>query len=103
MSTETKSAPIPVLCAPILNFTQSDASIVAHRCPCTEVAGKDNMLFVVGILDKEGIEKHEGKLVVAHYTKDKKTGEEKIESEWSVPVPITQTSHKHIFQVEIKL
>jgi hypothetical protein len=38
-----------------------------------------------------------------HHTKDKTTGEEKVESEWSVPVPITQTVNKNIFQVDIKL
>jgi len=103
MSIETKVKPAQILCAPVLTFTQSDANIVANKCPCTLVDGKDNVLFVMPILEKEGIEKREGKLIVVHHTKDKTTGEEKVESEWSVPVPITQTVNKNIFQVDIKL
>jgi len=103
MSIETKVKPAQILCAPVLTFTQSDANIVANKCPCTPIEGKGNVLFVMPLLDKEGIEKREGKLIVVHHTKDNVTGEEKVESEWSVPVPITQTINKNIFQVDIKL
>jgi len=103
MSIETKVKPAQILCAPVLTFTQSDANIVANKCPCTPIEGKGNVLFVMPLLEKEGIEKREGKLIVVHHTKDNVTGEEKVESEWSVPVPITQTINKNIFQVDIKL
>jgi hypothetical protein len=103
MSTIEKTKPAQILCAPVLTFTQSDANLVADKCPCTPIDGKGNILFVIPVLDKEGIEKHMGKLIVVHHTKDNVTGEEKVESEWSVPVPITQTMNKNIFQVDIKL
>ena len=103
MNTSEKAKPAQILCAPVLTFTQADANFAANKCPCTPIDGKGNILFVLPMLDKEGIEKREGKLIVVHHTKDNTTAEEKVESEWTVHVPIKQTINKNIFEVDIKL
>jgi len=54
-------------------------------------------------MTKESIEKREGRMYVIHHTKDEKTGEEKVESEWEYSVPVVQDkAHKNQFHTAIK-
>jgi hypothetical protein len=104
MSNVTKIEERPqVLCAPTLIFTQADANYVASLCPYHNKEGKQNIVFVMGGMTKESIEKREGRMYVIHHTKDEKTGEEKVESEWEYSVPVVQDkAHKNQFHTAIK-
>jgi hypothetical protein len=92
-----------ILCAPTLIFTQADANYVASLCPYNHKENAENIVFVMGSMTKESIEKGEGRMYVIHHSKDNVTNEEKVESEWEYSVPVIQDkSHKNQFHTAIK-
>lgn len=88
-----------VILTPILVVTQSDANALASKIPHEYVRGKKNYFVTIGVLDKEGIENHTGKVVFSHFVSNEDGTDPEVKGEWAVSVPIVQLGNKHVFKV----